>query len=173
MITTDSVVFVTGANRGLGLAFVQTSLERGARKIYAGRRNPRGVSGPGIEEIQIDVTDPASVAKAAARYGDTTLLVNNAGIGRVHSKIVDPAMIDIAREVFETNYFGTIRVSLAFAAILGGNGGGAIVNVLSDASWLALSAALGVLRVEVGRVAFYELPSHRTKRAKTLVVGCM
>jgi NAD(P)-dependent dehydrogenase (short-subunit alcohol dehydrogenase family) len=71
MITTDSVVFVTGANRGLGLAFAQESLKRGARKVYAGMRNPHGGSAPGIEEIQIDVTDPSSVAGAAAKCGDS------------------------------------------------------------------------------------------------------
>ena len=84
MTTTNSVVFLTGANRGLGLAFAQESLKRGARKVYAGMRHPHGESAPGIEEIQIDVTNPASVAGAAAKCGDTTLLVNNAGIGRIH-----------------------------------------------------------------------------------------
>src|SRR3546814_4235196 len=76
----DSVVFVTGANRGLGLAFAEESIKRGARKVYAGVRTPTGRDTPGVIEVKLDVTDPASVAAAAARCGDTTLLINNAGI---------------------------------------------------------------------------------------------
>ena len=53
-----SVVFVTGANRGLGLAFARGALSRGAAKVYAGMRNTQGFDEPGLVPIQIDVTDP-------------------------------------------------------------------------------------------------------------------
>jgi NAD(P)-dependent dehydrogenase (short-subunit alcohol dehydrogenase family) len=76
----DSVVFATGANRGLGWAFVEESINRGARKVYAGVRAPTGRDTPGVIEVKLDVTDPASIAAAAARCRDTTLLINNAGI---------------------------------------------------------------------------------------------
>jgi NAD(P)-dependent dehydrogenase (short-subunit alcohol dehydrogenase family) len=132
-----TVAFVSGANRGLGLAFAEELLARGAAKVYAGMRNTDGVHIAGIIPVQLDVTDPASVAAAAALCPDVTLLINNAGIARVLDSTLDPAVIDMARDIFETNFYGLIRVSQAFAPALKRNGGGAIVNVLSEASWLA------------------------------------
>jgi NAD(P)-dependent dehydrogenase (short-subunit alcohol dehydrogenase family) len=133
----NSVAFVTGANRGLGLALTRELLARGAKKVYAGVRNPTGVVIPGAEVIKFDVTDPASIAAAAAQCGDVTLLVNNAGIARLTTSTLDPAIIDSTREILETNLFGVIRATQAFAPALTANGGGAIVNVLSEATWLA------------------------------------
>jgi NAD(P)-dependent dehydrogenase (short-subunit alcohol dehydrogenase family) len=133
----NAIAFVTGANRGLGLAFARALLARGASKVYAGMRNPDGIDIPGIIPVRLDVTDPASVAAAAKQCADTTLLVNNAGIARVLPSTLDPQVIELAREMFETNYYGLVRVSQAFAPIVQANGGGAIVNVLSDSTWLA------------------------------------
>ena len=138
----SSVVFVTGGNRGLGLAFAREALSRGARKVYAGMRRTDGFDVPGILPVTLDVTDPASVQAAAARCPDVTLLVNNAGIGRPGAPL-DGSMEDLSREIFETNYYGIIRTTQAFASILARNGGGAIINVLSRATWrpsLVLSA---------------------------------
>jgi NAD(P)-dependent dehydrogenase (short-subunit alcohol dehydrogenase family) len=132
-----SAAFVTGANRGLGLAFVRELLGRGAKKVYAGVRDPGAINLPGVVPVKLDVTDPASVSAAAARCGDVTLLVNNAGIGRVNTGALDPAIIESAREIFETNFYGMVRASQAFAPVLSANGGGAIINVLSDATWFA------------------------------------
>src|SRR4051794_25958017 len=106
MNTQGSVVFVTGASRRLGLAFAHEALKRGARKVYAGVRSPSDGDTPGIVQIKLDVTDPDSIAAAATKCHDTTILVNNAGIGRINTSMVDPALIDSAREVFETNYYG-------------------------------------------------------------------
>jgi NAD(P)-dependent dehydrogenase (short-subunit alcohol dehydrogenase family) len=133
----DSVAFVTGANRGLGLAFVEALKARGARKIYAGMRDPSASTLPGVVPVRIDVTDPASVAAAVAQCTDTTLLINNAGIARVMGGTLDPALIDTAREIFETNFYGLIRTTQAFAPHLTAHGSGAVVNVLSDASWFS------------------------------------
>jgi NAD(P)-dependent dehydrogenase (short-subunit alcohol dehydrogenase family) len=131
----DSVAFVTGANRGFGLALVHELLARGARKIYAGVRDPASIDLPGVIAVKLDVTDQEQVAAAAARCGDVTLLVNNAGIARFVSYL-DPAAIDTAREILDANFLGPIRMSQAFTPILAKNGGGAIVNVLSVASWV-------------------------------------
>jgi NAD(P)-dependent dehydrogenase (short-subunit alcohol dehydrogenase family) len=130
----SSVVFVTGASRGLGLAFAREALARGARKVYAGMRRTDGFDVPGILPVTLDVTDPASVRAAAERCTDVTILVNNAGIGRLGSPL-DASMEGLSREIFETNYYGMIRTTQAFAPILARNGGGAIINVLSDATW--------------------------------------
>jgi NAD(P)-dependent dehydrogenase (short-subunit alcohol dehydrogenase family) len=133
----DSVAFVSGANRGLGLAFAKELLGRGVKKLYAGVRNPDGVGLPGVIPVKFDVTDPAAVSAAALRCGDVTLLVNNAGVVRVDAGALNPAVIDNAREIFETNFYGIIRASQAFAPVLLGNGGGAIINVLSAVTWFA------------------------------------
>lgn len=133
----DSVAFVTGANRGLGLAFAKELLGRGVKKLYAGVRNPDGVDLPDVIPVKFDVTDPAVVAAAAVRCKDVTLLINNAGIGRVDASALDPSVIDNAREIFETNFYGIIRASQAFAPVLSANGGGAIINVLSEVTWFA------------------------------------
>jgi NAD(P)-dependent dehydrogenase (short-subunit alcohol dehydrogenase family) len=112
-------------------------LGRHAKKVYAGVRNPDGIGLPGVVPVKIDVTDPASVSAAAARCTDVTLLVNNARIGRVNTGVLDPALIDSAREIFEINFYGMVRVSQAFVPVLSANGGGAIINVLSDATWFS------------------------------------
>lgn len=132
----DAVAFVTGANRGLGLAFARELLARGARKVYGGMRNPEAIDLPGLVPIRLDVTDNASVLAAAKQCADTSLLINNAGIGRIGSPL-DPAYIESNREIFETNYYGMIRTSQAFVPVIGARGAGAIINVLSDAAWFA------------------------------------
>jgi NAD(P)-dependent dehydrogenase (short-subunit alcohol dehydrogenase family) len=138
----NAVVLITGANRGLGLAFAREALARGAQKVYAGARNPASVTLPGVVPIQLDVTHPDDVAEAARRCGDVTLVINNAGIAATGGFLADGAM-GSARQQFETNFFGVWRMSQAFAPVLAANGGGAILNVLSIASWIN-SPLLGV-----------------------------
>jgi len=132
-----SVAFVTGANRGLGLAFARALLAGGARKVYAAARDPDAVSLPGVTAVRLDVTDPDAVAAAARAAGDVDLLVNNAGIARGSAFLADGG-VEAARAEMETNYFGPLLVSRAFAPILARNGGGAILNVLSALSWISL-----------------------------------
>ncbi len=130
----NSVALVTGANRGIGLAFTRELLARGARKVYAGARDPSTVTLPGVEAIRLDVTKPDDVAAAAARAGDVTLVINNAGVGQVGGFLA-PDSEEAARRQFETNFYGMLRVSRAFAPALAANGGGALLNVLSIAAW--------------------------------------
>ncbi|CAN5255772.1 SDR family oxidoreductase [soil metagenome] len=132
----DSVALVTGANRGLGLAFAQALLAAGARKVYAAARDPASVTLPGVEAIQLDVTKPEEVEAAARALGDVTLLVNNAGIFRGSGFLGDDGLLAVRAE-FDTNFFGPLAMSRAFAPILAKNGGGAIVNVLSALSWVS------------------------------------
>jgi short-subunit dehydrogenase len=73
---------------------------------------------------------------AAARLDDVTVLINNAGIGSFGGFLAEGSL-DAARAQLETNYFGPLRMSLAFAPVLAANGGGAILNVLSIASWIS------------------------------------
>jgi NAD(P)-dependent dehydrogenase (short-subunit alcohol dehydrogenase family) len=62
----DSVALVTGANRGLGLAFVQELLAAGARKVYAAARDPKSITLAGATPVSLDVTKPESAAATAA-----------------------------------------------------------------------------------------------------------
>jgi short-subunit dehydrogenase len=87
--------------------------------------------------VKLDVREPAIVKAAALRCNDVTLLVNNAGIARVDAGALDPAVIDHAHETFETNFYEVIRTSQAFAPVLSANGGGAIINVLSEVTWFS------------------------------------
>ncbi|GJG95090.1 SDR family oxidoreductase [Cupriavidus pauculus] len=130
-----SVVFVTGASRGLGLAFAREAVVRGAAKVYAGVRNPAAFDQPGIIPVKLDVTDPASVAAAAELAKDVTVLVNNAGIAEVTGSPFADVADEHARRIFETNYYGVMRVTRAFEPLLPEDGQGAIVNVLSDVTW--------------------------------------
>jgi NAD(P)-dependent dehydrogenase (short-subunit alcohol dehydrogenase family) len=131
----NAVVLVTGANRGIGLAFTRELLARGARKVYAGARDPATVKQPGVEAIRLDVTKPEDVAAAVARAGDVTLIINNAGVGH-QGGFLAPDSEEVARRQLETNFFGMLRVSKAFAPVLATNGGGGFLNVLSIVSWV-------------------------------------
>lgn len=137
----NSVVFITGANRGLGLAFAQAALAAGARKVYAAARDPSTVTLQGVVPVQLDVTDPAQIAAAVAACPDVTLLVNNSGISRGSSFLGTPDAMAAARAEFETNFFGPWAVAQAFAPVLKANGGGSVLNVLSVLSWLTIPGA--------------------------------
>jgi len=136
----DAVALVTGANRGIGLSFVAELLAAGARKVYAAARNPGAITLDGVEPVPLDVTQPESIAAAAQKCPDVNLLINNAGIAR-WTGFLAPDSVEAARAEMETNYFGPLLVSRAFAPLLAKNGGGAIVNVLSILSWVAVPRA--------------------------------
>jgi NAD(P)-dependent dehydrogenase (short-subunit alcohol dehydrogenase family) len=134
-----AVALVTGANRGLGRAFAEALLAGGAT-VYAAARDPARLDVPGVRRLRLDVTRAEDIAAAARACGDVTLLVNNAGAMQRASFLAADAE-SAARSLLETNFFGTLALSRAFAPVLAANGGGAIVNVLSVLSWLNLPQA--------------------------------
>jgi NAD(P)-dependent dehydrogenase (short-subunit alcohol dehydrogenase family) len=130
-----SVALVTGANRGIGRAIVAELAARGAKKIYAGVRTPADLAaelGAVVEVVRLDVTDRDEVQAAAAACPDVNLLVNNAGRFE-NQRLVLTGDPGAARREMEVNYFGVLNMTRAFAPVLGANGGGYIVNVLSVA----------------------------------------
>jgi NAD(P)-dependent dehydrogenase (short-subunit alcohol dehydrogenase family) len=141
MDITGSVALVTGSNRGIGRRFVEQLLERGAAKVYATARRPELVDVAGVEVLPLDITDPASVAAAAAAAQDVTLLVNNAGISSSGSLLTDD--LADARRAVDTHLWGSLEMIRAFAPVIERNGGGAVVNVLSALSWFAAPGAGG------------------------------
>lgn len=132
----DSVVLITGANRGLGKAFAREALARGARKVYATARHPDLIDFPGVIPVALDVTDPEQVRAVARQCGDVNLVINNAGIAQPGSILADDAGTAL-RAQLEVNLFGMLSVSQAFSPVLAANHGGAIINVLSVASWIS------------------------------------
>jgi len=128
----DSVALVTGANRGVGAAFVQALLDRGASKVYAAMRSTDGYAAADdrVVPVALDVTDHAQVAKAAADCDDVSLLVNNAGMN-FNQPISAAEAQSNARAEMDVNYFGTMEMCRQFGPVLGSNGGGAMVNMLS------------------------------------------
>lgn len=134
-----AVVLVTGANRGIGSEFVEQLKRRGAAKIYAAARNADAIRTDGVHPLELDITDPGKVAAAAAAASDVQVLINNAGISTGTSLVTgDEASI---RREMETNFYGPLRMTRAFAPVLGSNGGGAILNVISALSWFTLPSA--------------------------------
>jgi NAD(P)-dependent dehydrogenase (short-subunit alcohol dehydrogenase family) len=136
-----STVVVTGGQRGLGKAIVDELLARGAVKVYATARTPKPSQDPRVVSVPLDVTDSDSVAALADAAPDATIVVNNAGT--IGAQRLLSSDIEDVRKVFETNYFGALRIAKAFAPILDRNGGGALVDIHSVLAWVAGSGAYG------------------------------
>ena len=135
-------VLVTGANGGLGEQFVTQALERGARKVYAAARKPRQWNDARVQALALDITDPPAIAEAAALAADVDLLVNNAAIAPAKDSLSGNE--EELRRIFETNFFGTLRLANAFAPVLASHGGGTILNILSAAAWIGLGTGYAV-----------------------------
>lgn len=135
-----TTALVTGANKGIGLEIVKRLIGEGMT-VYLGARDPekgeKAAADVGARFVQLDVTDAASVQRAAEAIDSLDVLVNNAGItgGRMNA----PGAADVAniREVFETNVFGVITVTEAFLPKLRRSAHGRIVNVSSTVGRLA------------------------------------
>jgi NAD(P)-dependent dehydrogenase (short-subunit alcohol dehydrogenase family) len=137
------VVLVTGANRGLGRAFVEQALALGAARVHAAAREPAALApvlalDPArVRPLRLDVTDPGLCAAAARDCADVTILVNNAGVLANYGGFATRPDLAAIRREMDVNYYGVLHLCQAFAPVLARNGGGGIVNVLSI---LALAA---------------------------------
>jgi NAD(P)-dependent dehydrogenase (short-subunit alcohol dehydrogenase family) len=142
-----SVVLVTGGSRGIGRAFVEELYARGADRVYATARDPRTVTNPDAVPLAMEVTDPASVAAALERAQDVTILINNAGVSS-HASFLDSPIEDVRKD-FETNFYGPLLVTRAFAPVIERNGGGHILNIHSVLSWLAVAGPCSASKAAV------------------------
>jgi len=130
---------VTGANRGIGKATVETFLEHGAVKVYAAVRDPNSTTalveahGAKIVPLHLDLAKPDTIAAAARTASDVELVVNNAGVLRMGSPLEENTIADLQVQM-EINVYGLIRTAQAFAPVLKANGGGALVQLNSVAS---------------------------------------
>jgi NAD(P)-dependent dehydrogenase (short-subunit alcohol dehydrogenase family) len=127
MKVADRVVLVTGANRGLGRALVEDALRRGAKRIYAGTRQPFAHSNGRVTPLTLDVTNAAQIQAAVEKVESLDILINNAAVAS-YDDLSDRALIERHLAV---NLFGLYGVTQAFLPLLAGSRG-AIVNVLSE-----------------------------------------
>ncbi len=130
---------VTGGQRGLGKAIVDELLARGAAKVYSTSRRPEPSADPRVVVVETEVTDADSVTALAELASDATVVVNNAGV--TGGKSLLSSDLDEIRSVIETNLFGALHVTRAFAPQLAG---GTLVNIASVLSWLPGYGAYGV-----------------------------
>ncbi|TDD44711.1 SDR family NAD(P)-dependent oxidoreductase [Nonomuraea terrae] len=165
-----SVALVTGGNRGIGRAFARTLVNHGAAKVYVGVRDPASVPDADVVPVRLDVTDEESVAAAAATAGDVSIVINNAGVGSASTKLMQ-GPFDGARQAMEVNYFGTWAVSRAFAPVLARNGGGALVNMLSVASWVGQPEFPGYVASKAAQWSLTDALRKALRGQGTLVVG--
>jgi NAD(P)-dependent dehydrogenase (short-subunit alcohol dehydrogenase family) len=154
----NAVAFVTGANRGIGRAFVEHLLDGGAQRVYAAARNPAllepvvALDRARIIPVKLDITNWHDVERAAQATLDVNLLINNAGV--LASGNVLASDIGLLRQDIDTNYLGTLSMIRHFAPLLERNGGGAIVNVLT---LIALASMPGFGGYSASKAAAYSM----------------
>lgn len=135
----QSVALVTGANRGIGRAFVEALHQAGSKKIYATARKIESlqeivaIDPNRIIPLNLDVTNLAQIEAVAKQAVDVNLLINNAGVLGAGGLFIDTS-VQTARSEMDVSYFGTLNMIRAFVAILKQNGGGVIANLCSLAS---------------------------------------
>jgi NAD(P)-dependent dehydrogenase (short-subunit alcohol dehydrogenase family) len=133
MTLADRTVLVTGANRGIGQALVEEALRRGAKRVYAGTRQPLAHADPRVTPLTLDVTDPAQIQAAVEGVESLDILINNAGVS-LPDDLSDRAALEAHLAV---NLFGTYGVTHAFLPLLT-RSRGAIVNVVSLSAFAAV-----------------------------------
>ncbi len=137
----NKTLLITGANRGLGAALLESALKKGAQRIYAGMRSIQGYQPQDtrVQPLQIDVTDQESIQAAVGQVEALDLLINNAGLLQSYS-FLDSSEEDLRADL-EVNYLGGLRMSREFLGQLS-NSRGAMMNILSLVS-LSSMAAIG------------------------------
>jgi NAD(P)-dependent dehydrogenase (short-subunit alcohol dehydrogenase family) len=154
----NATALVTGANRGIGRAFVKALLDAGATKVYATARNihsleeVKALDPTRVIPVQLDVIDQTQVADLATVAPDVNLLINNAGILAFGSILDVPN--DTIADQFNTNFYGSLNMARAFVPVIEKNGGGAIVNLLTV---VALASMPGLASYNASKAAAWSM----------------
>jgi len=133
MTIANKTILITGANRGIGRALVEEALRRGAKRVYAGARQPLVHSDGRVTPLTLDVTNTVQIQGAVDNVESLDILINNAGV-TLFDDLSDRAAIE---RLLAVNLFGTYGVTQAFLPLLTGSRG-AIVNILSMAGLAAV-----------------------------------
>jgi len=141
MQISSATAFITGGNRGIGRAILDMLLADGAARVYATARSAAEAEKLGqidrrVTGIVLDITDEKQIDSATAMAGDTTLLINNAGVLNP-GNFFEAGRAQVERN-FATNFYGTLGMTRAFAPIIEANGGGAVVNVLTFTAFASM-----------------------------------
>jgi len=155
----DRAVLVTGANRGIGRALVEEALKRGAKRVYAGTRQPFVHSNGRVTALTLDVTNAPQTQRAVDKVESLDVLINNAGIA-LYDDLSDPSVLERHLAV---NLFGTYGVTQAFLPLLA-RSRGAIVNNLSVN---ALAPLPLIPAYSISKAAAFNL----TQALRTLLAG--
>lgn len=166
----DSVVLITGANRGIGAAFVEAFQAAGASKIYAASRSLDDFVGERVAPIKLDVTKPTDILRAAESCKDVAIVVNNAGVLAPSDALADDVEEAFGRQI-EVNVLGPVRLTRAFAPILKANGGGAVVTMHSVMSWLTVGGSTPYSASKAAMWAFTNGMRIQLATQNTQVVG--
>ena len=133
------IALVTGANRGIGKAIVESFIEHGAKKVYLAVRDIKKTDalvaeyGDKVAPVYVDISKPESIAKLVPLVTDVQIMVNNAGVLTVTDLFSENVEQALQYEL-NINAFGLLRMARAFTPILEKNGAGAIVQINSVAS---------------------------------------
>jgi NAD(P)-dependent dehydrogenase (short-subunit alcohol dehydrogenase family) len=139
-------VLVTGANRGLGAAFVDVAVTRGAARVYASARRPETCAalverhGSVVVPVELDVASADHIARAARDCADTTLIVNNAGISGL-TPASGPVDAALEAQILAVNYGGPRALTAAFGPAMMARGSGGMIFVLSMTALVATALA--------------------------------
>ena len=172
----DKVVLVTGSNRGIGKSFVEKALELVAAKVYATARNTEGLADLAAANrdrvvlLNLDICSKEQVDAVAAAAQDVNVLINNAGAGG-GGAIVAANNEAPKRMEMDINYFGTMKMSVAFAPIVKANGGGAIVNILSISGLCSFAFAPGYSASKAAGHSLTQALRAELAKQNTLVIG--
>jgi len=126
MTIEGKTVLVTGANRGIGRALIEEALRRGARRVYAGTRQPFSHPDERVTPLMLDVTSPEQIEAAVGQVESLDILINNAGVA-LYDDLSDRSVL---QQHLDVNLFGTYGVTQAFLPLLT-RSHGAIVNNVS------------------------------------------
>jgi NAD(P)-dependent dehydrogenase (short-subunit alcohol dehydrogenase family) len=154
----NTTALVTGANRGIGRAFVQALLDAGVQKVYATARNFSSLEAltaldpTRVIPLQVDVTDRNLVSQLTEQAPDVNLLINNAGVLSFGNILETP--IEAIHQQFDVNFYGTLNMARAFVPVLERNGGGAIVNLLT---LVALASMPGLATYNASKAAAWSM----------------